>query len=1012
MRSIKPIWLLVILMFISGIVAVCIWAGEEMRSSRLQARNLSQMAGSMTVAVEDGPQQSAWFPTYGPYNQRLGYTYLPYFIKALRGSNYEVNAQAQPSKEFMRFVHFGGFPIYRAKTTAGLAIYDRNGAALHSMRYPTRTFDNFDAIPPVLTGTLLFIENRELLDPDASPTRNPAIEWDRFMLAGFGHILGLFVPSVNTGGGSTLATQIEKFRFSPEGQTSSAREKIKQIISASMRAYMDGPDTTGTRRQIVLDYLNATPLSARAGWGEINGVGDGLWAWFGRELHDTSAQLNFDEDDRDLLRVKAQAYRHVLALILAQRRPSYYLATNRGELEQLIDITLTQLAQAGVITAKLRDAAAKEKLLFLAAPPPVPGYSFVAQKAVSAVRMHLLNLFGIKSLYELDRFDMRASTTLDMPVQEKVTDFLQKLKDPDFLKEAGLQGFRLLGENSDPTKINWTIVLYEKGEGGNEVRVQADNLDQPLDLNEGAKLDLGSTAKLRTMITYLEILSELHKRFAAFDDDALAEVTEDAPDALTKWTITWLREHKDRNLQAMLDDAIQRSYSANPRETFYTGGGVHRFNNFDHKDDHRIVPLAEAFRHSINLPFIRLMRDIVNYTIAQGPERKQVILGDPDYPARQEYLERFADQEGSVFLNRYFVEYSKLDEEESFERLIKRSRKSMTALTTVYRSVYPEQPASALAEFLRERVPGRRLSDEQVARYYVSYGTDAYNLADRGYIAGVHPLELWLVGWLRENRGVARRDMLKASRDQRLQTYSWLFRTRHKSAQDNRIRILLEQDAFDTIQQRWARLGYPFGRLVPSLATAIGSSADKPGALAELMGIIVNDGVKLPTVRLKSVEFAPGTPYQTAMTRKDRPGEKVLPHEVVATVRTALMDVVANGTARRVSGVFKDAAGNLLPVGGKTGTGDHRFDEFAPGGRLISSRVVKRTATLVFFIDDRLFGSITAYVAGPDAAKYSFTSALPAQMLTAMAPILQPLVDEKQPATISAVETARAASLP
>jgi hypothetical protein len=34
---------------------------------------------------------------------------------------------------------------------------------------------------------------------------------------------------------------------------------------------------------------------------------------------------------------------------------------------------------------------------------------------------------------------------------------------------------------------------------------------------------------------------------------------------------------------------------------------------------------------------------------------------------------------------------------------------------------------------------------------------------------------------------------------------------------------------------------------VPSYATAIGSSADRPLALAELMGIIVNDGQRRPT---------------------------------------------------------------------------------------------------------------------------------------------------------------------
>ena len=50
---------------------------------------------------------------------------------------------------------------------------------------------------------------------------------------------------------------------------------------------------------------------------------------------------------------------------------------------------------------------------------------------------------------------------------------------------------------------------------------------------------------------------------------------------------------------------------------------------------------------------------------------------------------------------------------------------------------------------------------------------------------------------------------------------------------------------------------------------------------------------------------------------------------------------------------------------------------YAKGGRLIESRFVNRSATFVFNIGERFFGSMTAYVHGPDAAHYDFTSALP-----------------------------------
>jgi len=61
---------------------------------------------------------------------------------------------------------------------------------------------------------------------------------------------------------------------------------------------------------------------------------------------------------------------------------------------------------------------------------------------------------------------------------------------------------------------------------------------------------------------------------------------------------------------------------------------------------------------------------------------------------------------------------------------------------------------------------------------------------------------------------------------------------------------------------------------------------------------------------------------------------------------------------------------------------------------LISQRVVDRTATFVFFLGDRFFGTITAYVPGTIAGTYHFTSALAVQLLRALEPQLEPLLGE------------------
>jgi hypothetical protein len=102
---------------------------------------------------------------------------------------------------------------------------------------------------------------------------------------------------------------------------------------------------------------------------------------------------------------------------------------------------------------------------------------------------------------------------------------------------------------------------------------------------------------------------------------------------------------------------------------------------------------------------------------------------------------------------------------------------------------------------------------------------------------------------------------------------------------------------------------------------------------------------------------------------------------------------VEGGTARRLKGGLLQANGNRVEVGGKTGTGDHRFEVYAPGGRLISSRAVNRSATFVFLMGDRFFGTMTAYVHEPYAANYKFTSGLTVQLLKSLMPTLLPVME-------------------
>ena len=967
---------------------------DEARTSRRQAAWLSAIAHDLRYEVLPGPSPAIRFAGAGPFDERLGYRRLPELVERLEQQGFVVSAQARMSPKMFEFADEGWFVPYREKTQAGLTLRDCQGQPLYAARYPERGYERFDTVPPLLIDALLFIENRDLLDA-RFPARNPAVEWARFGKAVADQLLRRVDESHPAAGGSTLATQIEKYRHSPEGRTDSAREKLRQMGSASLRAYLDGENTLARRHEIVVDYLNTVPLSAQAGFGEVNGIGDGLWVWYGRDFAELNRLLATPVDDGAPapLQRRALAFKQALSLMIAQRRPAYYLADGGPALQLLTDSYLRVMSAAGVITPALRDAALPLALTrqtpFVAARPA----SFVEQKAATAVRAKLQGLLAMPRSYDLDRLDLAVDSPLDGETQRTATALLRGLSDPRAAKAAGLYGFRLLNEGDDTRRLMFSFTLFERGEHSNLLRVQTDNFDQPFDLNEGARLDLGSTAKLRTLITYLELVAELHGRWSGLSAEQLAALSISPRDPLGLWARDHLARSSDKGLAPMLDAAMQRSYSASPAEGFFTGGGLHHFENFEPADNHRSISVREALTRSVNLVFIRLMRDVVHHVMARGEGESAALLEDPSDPRRRDYLARFADKEGREFIARFYRKYAGKSARDAEDLLLHDARPAPARLAAAFYGLEPDATADRLAPFLARRLPNADLSAAALQALHDKYGPGRWSLADRGYLAGMHPLALWVVAYLRQHPGATLSEALAASRDERQAVYAWLFKTRHKGAQDARIRNLLEVEAFAEVQRAWQRLGYPFGSLTPSYATALGASGDRPAALAELMGIIVNRGLRLPVTRVASLQFARATPYETQLDYQPTGGERVLSAEVADVVRRALIGVVEEGTAKRLKGALVRRGGSVVEIGGKTGTGDHRFDTYGRGGRLISSRVVDRSATLVFLIGDRYFGTMMAYVHEPHAANYKFTSALPTQLLKALTPALLSLLD-------------------
>ncbi len=950
----------------------------EVHTSLIQSWVFTRTNESLSFNLVPGSSSQIAFPRSAPVDDRRGYSKLPYFLSRVEAQGYRITQQSQQSEMTVDLIKRGISPPFVEPPDAGIDIRGADGSALFRYAQSDFLFEKIDDIPPLLVQTLLFLENRDLDRPSA-PWQNPVIEWDRLLKAGFLYIGSKLYLPIAVQGGSTLAVQLEKFRHSPNGRTDTPLEKFRQLVGASLKAYREGKNTRAWRERIIVDYFNTVPLSAAPLYGEIHGLGEGLYAWFGMPLAEVVAALQAP----GLSPVKVRAFKHVLTLLISVRAPSLYLIEERNSLEEKVGRFTRLMARAGIIDWELATALQQTPIEFLPAAPLPPQPSSGKNKAANAIRTTMMDYLGINNLYDLNRLHLEVESTIDVHLQKKITDFLHTLSDPEVIKTRGLNGERML-ENSDPSKVVYSFLLVEATPNGNMVRVQADNLAAPLDFNKSVKLELGSTAKLRTLTHYLEIIAALHHELAPLSDTELNAKVEKTRDPLTRWAGEVLQKEKGIKLEAFLERAMERRYSASPYESFFTGGGLHHFENFDPEDNQKNFPLREAFRQSTNLVFIRLMRDLVHYHRARLGFSPEAVLTVPNHPQRRRMLQEIAEEESRTVLRRAYQAYRGQGKEQIVGRLVGTKGNAERRLAILFFAWRIGTDERSLAQWLEKHRASS--TADSVAKLFRAFHNPRLTLADYAYLLSIHPLDLWCAGQFQKDSNVSWENLWAASGEARRLGSAWLLNPKNHRAQELRLRIRMEKEAFARMVPYWQALGFPFKTMVPSLASSIGNSSDRPVALAELLGILVNDGVRRRATSMTKIHFARGTPYESLLERSPEKGERALAPEVARTVRKAMAEVVEQGTARRLSGVFKLANGKAITVGGKTGSGDNRFGTFNRYGGVITSRATNRTATFVFYIGDRYYGVVTAYVEGHEAEHYSFTSALPVTLLKLLAP--------------------------
>ncbi len=124
------------------------------------------------------------------------------------------------------------------------------------------------------------------------------------------------------------------------------------------------------------------------------------------------------------------------------------------------------------------------------------------------------------------------------------------------------------------------------------------------------------------------------------------------------------------------------------------------------------------------------MRDLVNFSTYEEINSAELLKNDKD-PRRLEYLTRFADREGSVFLQRFWRKYRGQSERERIETFLQGMRPTPVRLAAVHRYLMPDADRTTFAAFLANRLPEARLSEKKLDELYTRYGPGQFSLPDQ-----------------------------------------------------------------------------------------------------------------------------------------------------------------------------------------------------------------------------------------------------------------------------------------
>jgi hypothetical protein len=931
-------------------------------------------------------QPSAWtipIPE-SPRWQRDGLTYYQQLFSVLNEANFTIDTDKHlaltPQARKLLDMGIVPFDHYQGEALSGLQIKDRDQTIVYQFEYPFQ-FESFDNIPRFLLKALLVWENdklRHLILPEENQDNNriqlnyliegPRIikslaEYAQYKLTGKGEYSG----------GSTLMTTLEKINNTPGGRTQSVNDKLKQMIGAGLHLY--GDDAEQVAKKALVDFLNTVPMAGgpKEYVGALYGFGASYYAWFGQTLE--QLQLQLQSKDQVL---RAQAFKNICALIVSIRRPSQ-LNYDKSQVNQQANLLLKRLKQKELLDSVLYR---KARALMPAWEPnarPATVMDYARHRESFSARNEYTRLFRkavekksganqakLINLQSIDAMPVTIEMTTDARLEGEIRQVLDEMYTEVAQQSPFVQSYQkgLLNELSleQLQKIEYGVMVLEIDEHRQwrilaNTDTQSDKVYNPA--TQG-RFQWGSTAKLRVLVNYLAIIHnealKLQADMKALNFERLQHYKHSSV-VIKSLLARFLEKNPRADMKTILNWAMSRRISADPKQKFLTGESWHQFHNYQTSDDKKNPDLWQMTTESINLSFVRLMRDVVNYYIDELGYDKKQILTDKKNRVRQIIIAEAIAREEQLYRDglQYFIGQIK-------NTLAKNETLSQKQLLTRARLVVQQIADS---------------EDKQAQQYH-----PLVSLFKRI----TYYEKAWLLARLTDQMMVGKRTTREAEELIIKQTSAW-FKT-SRSWIKNTLYTYMEREAFTKkITPAWKKLGYPF-EVSPSYAVVLGSSGDTPMALLELAGTLLNDGIREKNISaVERIILSPDTIFETPF-RVQHTQERAIPAEVARIAKKAMSGVLNKGTA-----IFASRHPLMHYVetsGAKTGTGDNRYYD----------RAVNRSAAVVSILDkgDNLSKyaiCITMSVTEGDIDQYRFTSKIPVRILSRIADHLTPVIANK-----------------